>query len=657
MKKLLLIITLCCTFFLAQAQAPVIEGDTMLCPDTNGTASITSGGPYDSYQWYSKYWFTSDEFEPIEGATTASFTYDWYTYDQSLFKVVVTQGTNTYESNTIQIDSYAWTGITIMHDFDENEVIYNPESGFMICDGATITNTLGMPYNVAQWYKNDQAIEGATEATYIITEPGTYYAVAAPDFCPNSTSTTLPITVVNNPDCAPSEPTPVVITGDLMLCPDTNGTANVTNNVEYDSYQWYFKYWFDEEAEFEIIEGATEAEFIYDWYTYDQALFKVVVTLDGETYESNTIQIDSYQWAGLLVEQETEGQVTFDPDNGYFICEGASITNTIGMPYTIIQWYKNDIAIEGATEPVFVITEPGIYHAVAAPEYCPNSTSTTLPIVVSINPNCATLPVIEGNIMLCPYTNGTATITSDTEYDSYQWYYKYWFDEEAEFIAIEGATEAEFTYDWLTYDQALLKVVVTLDGETYESNIIQIDSYQWAGLLIEHDTEGEVTFDPDNGFYICEGASITNTINMPYTVIQWYKNGVEIEGATEQTFVITETGTYHVVAAPEYCPNSTTTSDPLIVLENPDCELGVNNPELNTDIVLYPNPAQSLINVSIPQNTLVTQYSILDVTGKTLINGTFGTQNSIDISALSSGSYILKLYGGEQRLTKVFIKE
>lgn len=660
MKKFLLII-ICFVSFLAKAQAPVIEGDTMLCPNTNGTVSITSGGPYDTYQWYSKYWFSSDEYEPIDGATASSFTYDWYTYDQSLFKVVVTQGASTYESNTIQIDSYTWVGITIMHDYDENEVVFDPENGFMICDGATITNTLGMPFTVAQWYKNGQPIEGATEATYIITEPGTYYAVAAPAVCPNSTSTTLPITVVPNPDCGPVNPTPVVIEGDLMLCPNTNGTANVTNNVTYDSYQWYSKYWFDEEAEFEPIDGATGESFTYDWMTYDQSLFKVVVTYEGETYESNTIQIDSYNWASLVVMNDSEGNVVFDPDNGFLICDGASITNTIQMPYSVVQWYKNDQPIEGATDTEFVITEPGIYHAVAAPAFCPNATSTTLPIVVAMNPDCPAdpTPVIEGDIMLCPNTNGTATITNDMEYDSYQWYFKYWFDEEAEFEAIEGATEASFTYDWYTYDQALFKVVVTLDGNTYESNTIQIDSHNWVGLTFLTEPSEDVVFNGD-AFLFCDGSTITNTLNSPYdSSIQWYRDGEPIEGATEATYVITEPGTYYVEAAPAICPNATsnTMTNPIVVVMNPDCTMGVDNPEVNNNVVLYPNPAKTILNVSVPQNTTITAYTILDVTGKTLVSGAFNIQNSIDVSALSSGSYIIRLNGEGAQLTKMFIKE
>src|SRR5690606_27447691 len=106
-------------------------------------------------------------------------------------------------------------------------------------------------------------------------------------------------------------------------------------------------------------------------------------------------------------------------------------------------------------------------------------TSTSLPVVVTMA-NCGgnpiQSPVIAGDVVLCPNTARTATVTTGITYDSYQRYYKYWFLED-DFEAIEGATSDSFTYDWFTYEQAIVKVVVTLDGVTYESNSTQRDSY------------------------------------------------------------------------------------------------------------------------------------------------------------------------------------
>ncbi len=457
-----------------------------------------------------------------------------------------------------------------------------------------------------------------------------------------------------------------VITGDLLLCPNTNGTATITGSTTYTTYQWYYKYWFLND-EYAAIEGATSSSFTYDWMTYDQALLKVVVTLNGQTYESNAIQIDSYAWVGLTVMHSTNDAVSEDGNGGFLLCEGGAITNSIGSPYTNVQWFKDGTAIAGATAQTYVITAPGVYHASAAPGFCPASVSFTLPITVANNPNCGTppevvAPVIAGeNLMMCPFTNSVASITNNQTYETYQWYFKYWFLDD-DFAPIEGATSPSFTYDWYTYDQAILKLVVTQDGETYESNTIQIDSYNWASLtfLMEF-SEGVVADDATFSYLICEGDTITNTLNSPYdSNIQWYKDGEPIAGANEVVYVITEPGAYHVVAAPAVCSDATssTAGNEVIVSWKADCTAGVNNPDSNKDFVLYPNPATNVVNIQLPANAAFEAYSVYDVTGKQLINGSVNaTQTTIDVSSLAAGSYIIKLNGGQAQATQMFVKQ
>jgi len=107
----------------------------------------------------------------------------------------------------------------------------------------------------------------------------------------------------------------------------------------------------------------------------------------------------------------------------------------------------------------------------------------------------AQTPVITGDLILCPNTSGTAVITGDVTYDSYTWYAKYWFTND-DFVEITGANGASFTYDWDSYDQKLIKVVVTRNGDTFESNELQIDSYNWAGMTTMYDSSKPNIFIP-----------------------------------------------------------------------------------------------------------------------------------------------------------------
>ena len=455
---------------------------------------------------------------------------------------------------------------------------------------------------------------------------------------------------------------PPVISGDVMLCPDTNGTATVTNNVAYTTYQWYSKFWFDFEADFEPIAGATSSSFTYDWFTYDQSLLKVVVTLDGVELESNTIQIDSYAWTTVLVSTTTDGIVTRGDYPVYLICEGGSVINTVLSPYTFAQWYKDGVAIQGATNLTYTITEPGEYYVVAGVDVCPNTTSTSLHTVVRANPDCATLnltPVINGDLTLCPNNDGVAFVSEGIiTYDSYQWYASF---NDGEFEAIEDATSDILTYNQAVYDQATFKLVVTQDEVTYESNTISIDTYTWAPLSLTRTFNENVTLDTENQTYLlCPGGAVTGTLSAVFTDnIQWYKDGEPIEGAYNRVYIITEPGSYYVEAAPATCPgnSSSTVDNPIFAALNTDCIAGVENPNINA-FKIYPNPANSILNVNAAQITGFDNYAVYDITGKKLLHGTVDASlTAINVSGLSAGSYIVKLTGNKGQASKMFIKQ
>lgn len=163
-----------------------------------------------------------------------------------------------------------------------------------------------------------------------------------------------------------------VIDGDHYVCNNTSGNLMVTNNVTYDTYQWYKKFAYDENAIDELIPGATSSTFSFD-NTYNEYKLKLVTTLNGTTYESNEILIDVLFDFGVAIEIIYDSEfVTFD-ENGIHICEGHSIElNVMGPLYTYsVQWYKNNVLLEGETNPNLLVTEPGFYHAICARQECP----------------------------------------------------------------------------------------------------------------------------------------------------------------------------------------------------------------------------------------------------------------------------------------------
>lgn len=267
-------------------------------------------------------------------------------------------------------------------------------------------------------------------------------------------------------------------------------------------------------------------------------------------------------------------------------------------------------------------------------------------------------PVIEGDVMLCPYDNGTASITSGGTYDTYQWYYKYWFLQD-DFEPIEGATEASFTYDWYTYDQALLKVVVTSGDQTYQSNTIQIDSWNWTGMLVFIEEGDNITFDPETlGYKLCEGTDmIVSVNNPPYSAnIQWTKDDEPIPGANQASYTITEAGVYRVKAAPQMCPNSINTSSPIFVEIDSDCELSTGDHNKNA-FLFFPNPAKEQLTIQ-ADTSVFNQYFVFDLTGKLISKGSLSqTEQVVSLAGLDSGIYLVTLKGATAVATQKVVKE
>ncbi len=75
--------------------------------------------------------------------------------------------------------------------------------------------------------------------------------------------------------------------------------------------------------------------------------------------------------------------------------------------------------------------------------------------------------------------------------------------------------------------------------------------------------------------------------------------------------------------------------------------------EVSTDIALYPNPVNDQIFIS--GGNEISAYQVLSLDGKVLSTRQFQS-GSIDVSSLSSGTYLIRLLGKTEVTTKSFIK-
>ncbi len=85
--------------------------------------------------------------------------------------------------------------------------------------------------------------------------------------------------------------------------------------------------------------------------------------------------------------------------------------------------------------------------------------------------------------------------------------------------------------------------------------------------------------------------------------------------------------------------------------------LGINELSLNNSFSVFPNPAQSVINVNIEANLVGSVFTIYDITGKAVKTGKLNSSNTtIEVNDLSGGIYSFSVGGNRKKTFKV-IKE
>ncbi len=75
----------------------------------------------------------------------------------------------------------------------------------------------------------------------------------------------------------------------------------------------------------------------------------------------------------------------------------------------------------------------------------------------------------------------------------------------------------------------------------------------------------------------------------------------------------------------------------------------IDEPEQNTDIILYPNPASSILYLKNADSKVV---EIYNMTGACVVATELDLNSSVNISALSQGFYLLKVNNKVLKFTK-----
>jgi hypothetical protein len=129
---------------------------------------------------------------------------------------------------------------------------------------------------------------------------------------------------------------------------------------------------------------------------------------------------------------------------------------------------------------------------------------------------------------------------------------------------------------------------------------------------------------------------------------QWINcaNNQAISGATSQSYTATANGDYAVIVTQNNCSDTSACTT--------FSTIGIN--ELSASFNLYPNPATSAVTIASSQS--IEQIVITDLSGKVILILTEKELNqTIDVSDLSRGMYLVKVISQGNQITKQFVKE
>ncbi|MBV6440775.1 MAG: T9SS C-terminal target domain-containing protein [Haliscomenobacteraceae bacterium CHB4] len=262
-------------------------------------------------------------------------------------------------------------------------------------------------------------------------------------------------------------------------------------------------------------------------------------------------------------------------------------------------------------------------------------------------------PTVTGNFLLCPESSSTL---STQQYDSYQWYSRpFGSNNPAQPVAgATGQTMEVNAYETPVY----ISVAATLGGCTEQSPEVLVDGLAFLPVTVS--SFGDFAVGSNGELIICSGDTVWMEALLPYTLnFQWYDNGNPINGANNDTLVVTMPGNYSVSASPEDCPDWTSflgLEIPVIWGNSPGCVTSVKNPQRQLEANILPNPASDKILVTVADFAPVT-LRLFDSQGKIVRQRAFAEQTVLHVADLPAGTYVLQLDSENGRAVRKVVVE
>jgi len=445
-------------------------GSTSFCTGGNVVLNASTGS---SYQW-------KKDGNTISGATSSSYT----ATTSGTYTVTVSNGSCSATSSGVSVSASSGPSANI-----------TAPNGTTFCSGgsAILNATTGTGFQYV-WYRNGNAISGATNSNYTATQAGAYTVRVISGTCyTNSSAISIEVSTSITAVITPNGPTTFCTGGSVVLNATSDGT-----------HVWQFNG--------QAIPGATSSSYT----ATQQGSYKVIVTNGScsATSDAVTVSISTSAPAATL---SASGPVN--------LCVGSSVVLS-APPGSSYVWEHNNEAINGATNSNYTVTQGGSYSVTVGTGAC---ASTSDPLNVTVNTPPPAIISATGPTTVC--AGQSVALTANTG-SGYQFVWK------RNGSPISGATSSSYTAT-----QPGNYAVMVIHGACYTNS---------AETAISMSGTGSASISPAGPTTFCTGGNVILNANAG-SIYQWMRNGETIDGATSSNYTATQEGSYTVTVGSGSC--------------------------------------------------------------------------------------------------------
>ncbi|MBK6622039.1 MAG: choice-of-anchor B family protein [Saprospirales bacterium] len=367
-----------------------------------------------------------------------------------------------------------------------------PLGNTTICQGQSVFLSVDPTATAVHWYRNGSLYQIGGYLLQV-QQAGTYHAILFNQICPIQTNSVI-VQVIPYP--SPN----ITLTGNPVICQGETVTLNVSPSAT-------MVHWFRNGALHQV--GGSQ----------------LVVGQSGLYYALVFNQNCSVQTAAYNIVVLPLPNPEITPLGDPVLCEGESIYLSANPTNaTTVHWYRNGV-LHQVGGFLIEVDEAGAYSAILFNQFCPIGSNT---VVVEVVPFPDPDIVVSGETSICEW--GSVMLSADPTAGSISWYLDgqslNW--EEPQIVAqVEG-----------TYFAVLSNQDCTIQTELVE---IEVTPFPDTQIAIQ------------GGPSICEGESVTLSVDPSATSVEWYLDGELLVGEEALQIEVHTGGTYSAILSNQDC--------------------------------------------------------------------------------------------------------